>query len=303
MTRPSPSTRAHITFRPMSQADIPFGQHLCAAAGWNQTEADWRRLIAMAPTGCFLGQIEGEPVGTVAAVAFGPVAWVSMVLVDPAQRGRGIGTALMQHILEHLDAEPGITSARLDATDLGAPIYRKLGFADQFPLVRLQRPADGPAPPPKPELSEAKLRIAPIDAADPADLDTLAALDRAATHTDRRTLLSRLLTEHPDTAWLTTKPEGEPTGYLLARPGADAAQIGPGIAHDRATATALLEHVAAAIGDAPALIDVPAANTEIVTQLTAHGFAEQRRYIRMTRGAAVHEKVPHLLASSGPEKG
>ena len=33
----------------MTKADIPAGMALKARAGWNQSEADWRRLLALEP--------------------------------------------------------------------------------------------------------------------------------------------------------------------------------------------------------------------------------------------------------------
>ena len=102
----------------MTEADIPFGMHLRAQAGWNQLEADWQRLLALAPDGCFLAEVDGQPAGTAVAVAFGPIAWISMVLVDEAQRGRGVGTAIMRHVLAHLDDQPHITSIDVHGTGI-----------------------------------------------------------------------------------------------------------------------------------------------------------------------------------------
>ena len=66
---------------------------------------------------------------------FGAVAWIAMMLVDEAFRGRGIGRALMDRALEHVDSR-GIPTVRLDATPLGQPLYEKLGFAPQFEVAR-----------------------------------------------------------------------------------------------------------------------------------------------------------------------
>src|SRR5438270_10324239 len=98
----------------MTAADVPLGLRLRGQAGWNQTEADWRRFLRLQPDGCFVAELDGAPAGTTAAFVFGPVAWVAMVLVDEAVRGRGVGTALMRHALALLDGR-GVRSVRLDA--------------------------------------------------------------------------------------------------------------------------------------------------------------------------------------------
>src|SRR5205823_2979194 len=84
---------------------------------------------------CFVAELGGAAVGTTACFLFGRVAWVAMVLVDEAARGRGVGTALMRHALAFAD-DRGIRSVRLDATPLGRPIYEKLGFVAEYPLTR-----------------------------------------------------------------------------------------------------------------------------------------------------------------------
>ncbi|WP_036725382.1 GNAT family N-acetyltransferase [Patulibacter minatonensis] len=77
--------------------------------------------------------------GTVRATSgsavFGIQADVLFVDTDPAWRGRGIGAAMTAAALRDATAR-GARIALLDATDAGAGIYRRLGFA---PLGRTTR--------------------------------------------------------------------------------------------------------------------------------------------------------------------
>ena len=104
-----------LHIRPMTDADLTLGLRLSEQAHWNQTEADWQRLLDLQPDGGFVAEWDGMPVGTTMTTIFGPVAWVSMVLVEETARGQGIGTALVRHALEFLDLR-GIPTIRLDAT-------------------------------------------------------------------------------------------------------------------------------------------------------------------------------------------
>ena len=82
-----------IRVRALTAADLPLG--LCGAAGWNQTEADWRRFLDLQPDGCFVAELDGASVGTTTTCVFSRVAWVAMALVAEAVRGRGVGAALL----------------------------------------------------------------------------------------------------------------------------------------------------------------------------------------------------------------
>src|SRR6516225_9905811 len=101
-----------IHIRPMTAADLALGLRLSEAAGWNQIPADWQRFLDLQLDGCFVAEFDGAAVGTTTTCILGSVAWIAMVLVDEAARGRGVGTASMRHALRFLD-ERGVATVRL----------------------------------------------------------------------------------------------------------------------------------------------------------------------------------------------
>jgi predicted N-acetyltransferase YhbS len=275
--------------RLLTAADIPLGMRLKQQAGWNQTEQDWARFLGLEPEGCFVAEWEGAAVGTTATCTFGPVAWVAMVLVDAGYRGRGIGKALMAHALAFLDRR-GVQSVRLDATPLGQPIYEKLGFRAEYPLARYEGtlPASPPQPPPA-ALEE------------PERVEELIERDRAATGTDRGRFLRRLHAERPG-AVRVVRRAGRVEGFLMARPGAHAWQLGPCIASAAAGPLLVADALARYAGER-VFLDIPLENAEPARLAAGRGLTVQRYLLRMCRGPRVAEEVASLWASSGPELG
>lgn len=121
--------------RRLESRDVAGAMRLVEAADWNQTEEDWGRLLAWAPESCW-GMFAGEElVATTTAVRYSTgVVWVGMVLTDVEWRGRGLATRLVEETLRMEAA-----CFRLDATAMGAPLYRKLGFVDERPIERWER--------------------------------------------------------------------------------------------------------------------------------------------------------------------
>src|SRR5690349_5502736 len=116
-----------IEIRSLFEKDIPAAMKLKEAAGWNQTEDDWRRLIRLEPHGCFAALKKGELVGTTTTTTYGAdLAWVGMVLVDPENRRQGIASILLQTALEYLRGK--VATVKLDATAQGKPVYERFGF-------------------------------------------------------------------------------------------------------------------------------------------------------------------------------
>jgi GNAT superfamily N-acetyltransferase len=280
-----------LRVRGMSAADVALGLRLTGQAGWNQTEADWRRFLDLQPDGCFVAELDGAAAGTTAAFVFGPVAWVAMVLVDEALRGRGVGGALMRHALAFLDGQR-VATVRLDATPLGRPLYEKLGFMAEYTLLRYAGTVSGaPVPAEGPRVVRAA----------PEHLDRLIRLDRAVTGAERGRLLGRLFAEAPE-QWRVAEGAGEVTGYLLSRPGANAWQVGPCLGGPGVGPTLLADAWRRHAGQR-VFVDVPAGHAGAVAAAEAQGLSVQRSLLRMVRGPAAGEDVSRLWASSGPEKG
>jgi GNAT superfamily N-acetyltransferase len=279
----------------MTADDVALGMRLTEQAGWNQTPADWQRCLKLQPDGCFVAEADGVPVGTTVVCVFGTVAWVAQVLVDAAHRNRGIGTALMRHALAYTDVF-NVPTVRLDATPLGEPIYRKLGFEPDYTMLRLA----GELPPES--TSDPPLGGPLIESAD----DWIAVLrmvgvDEIITGADRERLLRQLLAEQPDAMRIV---QGIPTfeGFLMSRPGRVATQIGPCIASrsagDLLFADAWQRHAGQRI-----IVDIPESNEPALASARAAGLEVKRTLLRMTRGPRVAERVDCLWAGFGPEKG
>jgi ribosomal protein S18 acetylase RimI-like enzyme len=277
-----------ISIRPMTVADVPLGMYLKTQVGWNQTEADWRRALALEPEGCFVAQWDGKPVGTTTTCIFGSVAWVAMVLVEESMRSRGIGQALMRHALAFLDGK-GVPSVRLDATPLGQPLYEKLGFVVQFQLARF----GGRLPHARP--------VTEVDSARREAWDELLSLDRDVTRTDRRKLLEPVFAEEPK-AVRCVRHAGKLMGFMTARRGTRAIQVGPCLAEDEA-GLRLLQDACHRYAGQNAFLDVPAGNEPATAFVKKMGLTTQRPLTRMCRGLLIEERIDALWTCYGPEKG
>jgi GNAT superfamily N-acetyltransferase len=279
-----------IRVRGMTEGDVPLGMELKRHAGWNQTEADWQRLLALEPDGCFVAELDGTPSATLTTCVFGAVAWIAMVLVRPQVRGRGLAKALLAHALEYLDRR-GVRSIRLDATPMGEPLYTRLGFVVQYPLCRYE----GVLPPARGQL------VPFVEPAQPGHYGELVRRDQEVTRTDRGKLLLRLFTERPG-AVRVVRRSGQVAGFLTERPGTEALQIGPCVATADAGPLLLLDAFERHAGQR-VYLDVPAPNGRALTLAAERGLTMQRQLVRMVRGTPLEENTAELWASSGPEKG
>lgn len=259
---------------------------LSEQAGWNQSAEDWRIFFDQGAVFGVAG--EGGPVATGAILAFGGFGWISMVLVSATERGRGLGTAILRRCMAELALLNCLPV--LDATPQGERIYGPLGFLPQFPLWRWR--------------GEGRMAGDPRDAgparpAGPEDLGTIVAADARAFGAPRRRLLSGLMQRAPAQA-LVLK---DGAGFVLARPGRLALQIGPLVAPDEAAGLTLLK-AALDRTQGPVVLDVPEAWDGIAAHLTASGFHRERPYLRMALGRDRPFGEPgRTFAIAGPELG
>jgi ribosomal protein S18 acetylase RimI-like enzyme len=284
------AVRKMVLIRTMSVSDIPAGLRLCRATGWNQTERDWQDFLTTAPQGALVAVEDDQVIGSVATLPYGPFAWISMVLVDPAARRRGVGTLLLNRGLALV---PDGVTARLDATPAGEVLYRKLGFTGECSLARWFLDAI--------RKSVARPTSArPIARADwPAILD----MDVRVFGASRVKLLERLAHDAPEYAWV-VEAEHRLQGYVFGRHGFVREHIGPVVAESAEVAEQLLDACLRANADRAVFIDAPDDQPGWRDVLVERGFAIERPFRRMYRGRLSSPGQPsHLYAITGPEFG
>jgi GNAT superfamily N-acetyltransferase len=266
-----------LAIRSLERSDLARAGELRSAAGWNQTLPDWERLLSLEPEGCFAAHLEDRLVGTATTTRYGPhLAWIGMVLVHPGFRRRGIARALVKECLRWLE-ERGVRSIKLDASPEGKPLYRELGFREEWSYARWEGPAlhrpllrepaqggEGPRP----------LR--------PEDWEPLLALDRVAFGAARGQLLAEI---RKQSYTVEVEPgRGELRGYGMVRPGARADFLGPLVSRSVQEARSLAS-VLLGSGEAETFFwDIPDRNPEAVALAQALGFQRARPLTRMVLG-------------------
>lgn len=263
---------------------------LSAEAGWNQVAADWRFMLEGGEGRGFVDP-SGRWAASALIVKLGPhAAWISMVITARAWRHRGLGTRLLKGRVARTRALGAV--AGLDATELGRPIYERLGFRAVYQLRRwhLERM-------PEPAATPERTWIRPMAA---RDLATIAALDLQLTGFDRLHVLEHLFDRAPLAAHVAER-DGEWVGFVLGRDGRFATQIGPAVARDEETALALASAAVQALKP-PFILDVPERHGRMAAWLAAAGGEARRRFWRMILGHAPDlgdERC--LFALAGPE--
>lgn len=78
----------------------------------------------------FFVRVDGKPAATARLREQDGIAKIERMAVREAMRGKHIGEALLQHVMEAARAQ-GFARARISAQTQAIPFYEKLGFAAQ----------------------------------------------------------------------------------------------------------------------------------------------------------------------------
>jgi GNAT superfamily N-acetyltransferase len=245
-----PSDRNGVPFPPVRRLrpdDLRHCVRLSVDRGWLPEKAKWSLLLEVsevfgidAPDG---GDGDGALAGAVVLTRYGAdLASVGMMLVAARYGRMGLGRALMEHLL----AEAGDATVTLFATDLGKPLYDKLGFrtirrsaAFTGPFRADAEPAENTA---TGTADNSKMRTRPAAA---ADMASIIDVDKAAFGADRSRLLRRL----PAFAGqlLVLETGRGVAGFAAAWQNHTSTVIGPVVAPDGAAARLLIGDLAAGI--------------------------------------------------------
>src|SRR5262249_39901871 len=166
--------------------------------------------------------------------------------VLPGAGGRGIGQAVMEHILAWIRARR-IPMALLDASLAGEPLYRRLGFVadDQSDVWQHTEPGS--------LLQPSRAAVIPLR---PEDIPALIAFDRSHFGADRATVLAALLDEFPGRGCAIRDASNRITGFLFTQPD----KLGPWVAATPTEAEQLLHYALSLPFSSGPNVLVPGAN-------------------------------------------
>jgi len=274
--------------RRLGSGDLKRCVALSVDRGWSPERSKWSLLLAAseafgvdAPDGRGLA-------GAVVLTRWGPdLASVGMMLVAARYGRRGLGRALMEHVI----TAAGDATVTLFATDLGRPLYEKLGFAPvrrNVSFVGTFRPgraaADGQAG------SAGRTRAA----AEP-DLPAILAVDRAAFGADRGRIVTRLPGFADRIAVLVDHARPGISGYAAAwRNTPSSTVVGPLVAPDAEAAERLIADLAAH-AHGTIRLDLDPDRTELPAWAGRHGLEPVGRTLVMARGDLPDRGTPARL--------
>ena len=267
--------------RPLTRADLGDAQAITSSFGWPHRVEDLEFMLGLGRG--WAVQRDGALVGTGMCWTFGETAGtLGLVCVAPPQQGQGVGTRLLERLLEALEGRRIV----LFATDAGVRLYERLGFRACGRIRQQQGAAIRPPPVPLPSGQ----RIRPAGRGDPS---RLSALDRAAAGMDRSALISALLEAGTG---VVLDDDGTAEGFAILRRFGIGQVIGPVVAPDAAGAQALIGHFLAASSGQFTRIDVTE-ESGLAPWLRTLGLADAGGAVRMVRGAGDERPRAFALAS------
>jgi GNAT superfamily N-acetyltransferase len=267
----------HIRLRPMTADDIGPLTDAIVADHWGERRS-WFEFVVGHPACRPLVAVDdaGRQLGSAVATVNGPVAWIGTIWVVPDRRREGIGERLTVAVLDVAE-DAGCRTSVLVATEVGRPLYEKLGFELQTSIVVVEAPGTGADASGAAAAGRTDPRVRPFR---PDDLEAMARIDLAATGEDRRHLLRAFAT--PASATVLDDAVHGLGGFVVRAAWGGGATIAP----DPDVALALLEARRRRTSpDRHVRAGVLAENASGIARLVDAGWSEAWRAPRLVRGA------------------
>ena len=264
-----PSNRTDFTFtvRRMTRADVDRALDWAAAEGWNPGIHDADCFYATDPHGFWIGELAGEPIACLSAVAYDErFGFLGLYIVKPDFRGQGFGLQLWNAGLAYL----GPRTIGLDGVVTQQDNYRKSGFTLAYRTIRYEGRGGQVG-----NHNTVKLSALPFH--------VVMAYDSGLFPVPRPRFLRGWI-EPPEGAALGILRNGQLRGYGVLRACRRGFKMGPLFADDAGSAEQLFLALASQTPEAPIFLDVPVANAAAADLAQRHTmkpvFETARMYTR-----------------------
>lgn len=265
-----------LTVHPLTEAELDATNEVIKAAYNNPygREETLRRYLALQPDGTCIVKEDSRVVGFGGAIDYGPFAYIGLMSVLPAMQRRGIGQLIMDSLLNWLAARE-YSTALLDATPAGKPLYERCSFIEEDTTVVMRRSFQSEPLPQKP--------LTQVSVVDDHDLPALTAFDAPHFGAERTTLLASYRLDNSRRVLATRNGKGQISGYLLAQPFV----LGPWVARTAEDAEQLLTSALAFPFERDLNVFVSVQNAAALDLLERHGFSRHRTLSHMRKGKPI----------------
>ena len=262
-----------VTVRPLRREELAFCFELAASEGWNSGVYDAAPFFAADPNGFFVAEDgDGTKLGCISAVRYETFGFIGLFIVRPEFRGQGVGSALFDEALRHLDGLP----IGLDSVPEHEERYARAGFARTYSTARYRGDEQ-----PMRERYPSAVALARLRVLD----DDVVVYDRACFGSARPGFLQAWVAQ-PDVVALLARSlrDGEIIGYGVGREAREGTKLGPIFASRIDVATLLLDTIAGRTRP-PWRLDVPEPNVPALALAESYGMTRGLANVRMWRGA------------------
>ena len=261
----------NISIRVLTHDDLEIADDIVTSAfGFSGSRAEEiLRYFTLKPNHWFLASYRDQPAGVIGATNYGPFTYLGMMTVRKELQRKGIGQALLQHMLNWTESQ-GIPYLRLDASDAGFPLYLRFGFEvlDQallFTYADFSQSSNFPQ------------QVRPLRF---QDIQALADFDSPIFGADRASLFQALLADFPNRGFAVYDEAQSMTGYLFAQ----TRRLGPWAARSAGDAEALLQAALTLTYQGVPLAIAPKTNAAASDLLERYGFRHVATNRHMQRG-------------------
>lgn len=258
--------------RQMLREDIDTALDWAGKEGWNPGLHDGDCYYYTDPQGFFIGEIEGEAIGCIAAVAYNDsFGFIGLYIVKPEFRGKGYGIRIWKTGMNHL----GNRIIGLDGVIDQQENYRKSGFRLAYRNIRYEGIAES-------------IRSNYIIDLTEIPFEDLLAYDSALFSVPRPQFLKRWINQ-PEGFALGFLNKGKLAGYGVIRACQKGFKIGPLFANGEQIAEDLFNSLAGKVKGELVFLDAPAANS------TAVALAKRHDMRKVFETARMYNKKPGSL--------
>lgn len=280
-----------LKIRTMLSKDFGFAKYLTETVGWNYTITDFERLLHYEPEGCFVAEQNSDLVGIVTTTTYGKLAWVGSLIVLECYRDKGVGSELTGHAICYLKTK-GVETVRLDAVSKAIPLYKRLGFKEEYDSLRFIGTGQ-------------KMMCRKVSKMENEDLESVVRLDTRFFGANRGRVLRRVYKDFQDLCFVSFAGE-KLAGYIMAKRGLNEIKVGPWICdpNHMELAEELLKAILNEAKGMKIWVGVSSGNKRSVNILKEYEFVDQPKSVRMYYGKRGRiGLINGVFGIGAPEKG